>query len=291
VAIEAGASVALFPRFSRSEFWSQISESGATGFLVFVSILEMLWAAEPSPADARHGARFAIVGHVPAGLGGKFEQRFGVELFDIYGLTEADPISLPRTGEEIPAGSCGKVNPDFDLRIWTADASEAPAGELGEIVVRPHLDGVMMRGYADEAGPGGAGWEGGWFRTGDIGRLDEDGFLYFAERKGDLIRVRGENVSPHEVELVLFEHPAILDVGVLGIDSALGEHEVKAFVVTRGGVLPDGLETWCEERMAKFMVPRHVVVVEELPRTDTGKVRRELLRKSQIDLDPGASIG
>lgn len=288
LALRSGASVALFQSFSLSRFWDQIRDSGATIFGGFVSILEMLYAQEPDPRDREHRLRFGIAGHIPAALRSNFQNRFGVPMLDAYGMSEAEPLSIPRLDRPVPDGSCGRANPDFRVEIQDEEGRTCPAGEEGEIVFRPLSDHVMMSGYLDEPERFRAAWRNGWFLTGDLGTMDSDGNIFFRDRKSEFIRVRGENVSPQEVESVLMGHPGIAEVAVVGVASELGEHEILAIVVPRADLCAADLQEWCASRMAKFMVPRHIRMVAELPRTPTSKVQRSELHKL-LETSPSAS--
>ncbi|WGX99166.1 class I adenylate-forming enzyme family protein [Nocardioides sp. L-11A] len=278
LALQAGASVALFEGFSASRFWQQIHDSGATVFGGFVSVLEMLNARPPGDLDRAHRLRLGVAGHVPRALRRTFEERFGVPLLDAYGMSEAEPLTMPRVELDLPDGSCGPANPDFEIQIHDAHGILCPPGVEGQIVFRPRREHVMMLGYLDDPERTAAAWRDGWFLTGDLGTLDERGWLSFRDRMAEFIRVRGENVSPQEVESVLMEHPGVAEVGVVGVASELGEHDVKAVIVPRPGTSLAGLTDWCSTRMAPFMVPRWVQVVDVLPRTPTSKVRRPELR-------------
>jgi crotonobetaine/carnitine-CoA ligase len=286
LALRSGASVALFPGFSLSRFWGQVRESGATVFGGFVSILEMLYAQEPGQRDRDHRLRFGIAGHIPAALRNSFQERFGVTMLDTYGMSEAEPLTIPRLGRHIPDGSCGPANPDFRIEIQDGEGRACPTGEEGEIVFRPLCDHVMMSGYLDEPERSRAAWRNRWFLTGDLGTMDSEGNVFFRDRKSEFIRVKGENVSPQEVESVLMGHPDIAEVAVVGVPSELGEHEILAIVVPRGALSGPDVQEWCSSRMAKFMIPRHIRVVAELPRTPTSKVQRSELRRLLEDSAP-----
>lgn len=281
LALRAGASVALFKGFSLTQFWDQIRDCQATVFGGFVSVLQMLYAQEPRATDQDHQLRMGIAGHIPAALRDRFEQRFGVPMFDAYGMSEAEPLTIPPLNRTLPPGSCGPANPDFEIQIHDEDGKQCPPGAEGQIVFRPLRDHVMMTGYLDDPQRTDDSWRDGWFETGDLGVVDADDFLYYRDRMSDFIRVRGENVSPEEVESILMEHPAVAEVGVVGIRAEIGEDDVKAVIVVRPGTSVGDLHQWCAARMAKFMIPRKFEFVETLPRTPTSKVQRSALRELQ----------
>ena len=131
---------------------------------------------------------------------------------------------------------------------------------------------------------------GGWLYTGDLGRVDADGFLYYVDRKKDIIRRRGENISSQEVEDVIKRHPDVLDCAVLAVPSELGEDEVKAYLTPRPGatVKPEDVIYWCAEHLAYFKVPRYLEIRDELPRTPSLRVRKDVLRQESNDLTAGS---
>jgi crotonobetaine/carnitine-CoA ligase len=279
-AIVAGGSVALYPTFSRSRFWEQVRESGATLFIGFANIAQLLCALPPRGDDAATTLRAGVTGAMPAALSVEFETRFGVRLHDVYGMTEGEPMALPRPGEETPPGSCGRPRPDLELAIHGEDGAPLGPGEVGEIVVRPLLANAITAGYEDDPEATAAATAGGWFHTGDLGRRDADGFVFFADRLKHSIRRRGENISSWELESLIAAAPGVAEVCAVGVPSPLGEEDVKVTVVPAAGadLEPARLWEWCRERMAAFMVPRYIELAATLPRADTGKVMKEELR-------------
>ncbi len=279
-AVIGGGSIALYPTFSRSGFWEQVAESGATLFIGFANVARLLYLQPPRPEDAASTLRAGVTGAMPAQLSRDFEARFGVRLHDVYGMTEIEPMILPPPGEATPAGSCGRPNPDLEVAVLGEDGVPAGAGESGEICCRPRRPDVLTGGYEGDPEATGAAMRGGWFHSGDLGRVDADGFFYFVDRLKHSIRRCGENVSSWELESIVEGHEAVEEACALGVPSPLGEEEVKLVVVPAGGgpLDPAELRTWCEGRMAAFMVPRYVEVRPALPRAETGKVMKEELR-------------
>jgi crotonobetaine/carnitine-CoA ligase len=203
-----------------------------------------------------------------------------LRVHDVYGMTEAEPILLPDPATPSPPGSCGRPNPDLDVAVLSRDGRPAAAGEVGEIACRPRVRHVLMNEYEGDPEATAHATAGGWFHSGDLGRVDEAGFFYFLDRVRHSIRRRGENISSWELEALVSEHPAVAEVCALGVPSPLGEEDVKVVVVPAPGesVDPAELRSWCEDRMAAFMVPSYVEVAAELPRAPTGKVLKEELR-------------
>lgn len=273
----AGGQVALYPTFSRSRFWSQVHARHATIFIGFSNVLELLWTLPRRREDAQTTLRAGIMGGVPRTLHRAFERRFAVDLKDVYGMTEGEPMVLPAPGEPPPVGSAGRPTPDFEVAILRDDDSIAAPGEPGEIAVRPRFPGVMFAGYEHDAPATLATLRSLWFHTGDLGRIDSEGFVYFIDRKKHAIRRRGENISSFELESIVLRHPDVDQCTAVGVIAPMGEEDVKLIVTVVAGrrLEPAPLHAWCRERMAAFMIPRFIEVVDELPRTPTGKVLKQ----------------
>jgi long-chain acyl-CoA synthetase len=207
-----------------------------------------------------------------------FEKQFGGRLLEGYGLTEAAPVvSAHRFSGERRLGSVGQPVPGVEVRIVDDDDRPLPPDEVGEVCVRG--ENVML-GYYRMPEETARVLRGGWLHTGDLGRLDPDGYLYIVERKKDLIIRGGFNIYPREVEEVLYAHPAVAEAAVVGRpDPRMGE-QVTAFVVLRPGVEISGeaLIGFCQQRLARFKCPTEVRFVAALPKSPVGKVLRKALR-------------
>jgi len=197
-----------------------------------------------------------------------------------YGLSEAFPLAYAGVGDDNPPGASGRPNPDFDVAIFDEEDREVPPGAVGEIVCRPRRRHVMFEGYdAREAETLGQ-LRNLWFHTGDLGRIDEDGNLSYADRKKDAMRRRGENISSFEVEQALLRHPSVAEVAAIGVPSELGEDDVMVCLVLRPGAEFDiaPFMDFCCERLPYFAVPRYVEVLDELPKNAVGRVLKHELR-------------
>ncbi len=177
--------------------------------------------------------------------------------------------------------SIGKPLPDVEFRVVDDDGKPLPAGEVGEIVIRTAR---IMKGYASESGAAMSQLEGGWLRTRDMGWVDEDGYIYLAGRKDDMIIRGGENIAPAEIEAVLQSHPEVEEVAVFGVPSEEWGQVVAAAVVPKrtGALSAEDLVTFCKERLASFKKPEKIVFLPELPRNPLGKVLKKDL-KQQIE--------
>ncbi|MFJ3712035.1 class I adenylate-forming enzyme family protein [Streptomyces sp. NPDC090053] len=247
----------------------------------------MALAADPA-ATPDHFASFAVISSggapLPPALVEKFRARFGPYLRNGYGLTECTaPCASVPPEKEAPVDpvsgtlSVGVPGPDTVVRIVDAQGGEAPFGEQGEIVVRGPQ---VVPGYWGRPEATAEAFPDGELRTGDIGFMDRDGWLYVVDRKKDMINASGFKVWPREVEDVLYTHPAVREAAVVGVPDAYRGESVKAYVSLRPGatVAPEDLGAYCEERLAAYKYPREVEILPELPKTTSGKILRRELR-------------
>jgi long-chain acyl-CoA synthetase len=219
---------------------------------------------------------------LPVEVQQKFEALTGGKLVEGYGLTETSPVTHtnPLFGTR-KVGSIGVPIPDTDAKIVDLETGtrDLPIGEIGEVVIRGPQ---VMKGYWNKPEETANALRDGWLYTGDIGKMDEDGFFYIVDRKKDMIIAGGFNVYPREVEEVLFEHPKIKEAAVIGVPDAYRGETVKAFVVPQDGatVTPEEITAFCRERLAAYKVPRLIEFRESLPKTGVGKYLRRALRES-----------
>lgn len=285
-ALVAGAQLAVEPRFSASGFWDSVSRHEVTSFNLIGAMLGILAGQAPRPEERSHHVRVACVAPVPAELHQPCEERFGIRLLDGYGLTETtpgitiNPYATPR------AGSCGTAAPYVELRIADETGSPRPPGEYGEIQARALEPYVFMSGYYKDPDATAEAFRDGWFRTGDRGWLDDDGYVFFVDRLKDVIRRRGENISAVEIERTVLEHVGVREAAAVGVPSDIpgGEEDVALYVIPAAAPWPDPAELirHCADRLPTFMVPRYVCVREELPRTETQRVRKAALRDERL---------
>ena len=291
--LAAGATLVVAERFSASRFWEQVREAEAT-VVNFIGMMMPVLAKQPeSPLDRSNTVRlfYGSPAFAPEFLQG-FQERFGTDIIVGFGMTETCYGSIEKIGDRRRANSSGQPrrHPDDgfvnQIRIVDDDGKPVETGQPGEITIK---NPALMPGYWRNEEQTGLALREGWLHTGDLGWLDEDGFLYFVDRKKDVIRRRGENISSQEVEDVIKRHPTVLDCAVIAVPSELGEDEVKAYVTPRPPAVVDAetIVRWCAENLAYFKVPRYVEVREELPRTPSLRVRKDLLRQEREDLVAG----
>ena len=204
----------------------------------------------------------------------------GISFMNCYGQTEMTPLGATIAGKELEQrpDSVGRAMLPVELKILGTDDEELPRGEVGEIVARgPN----MMHGHFKEPEKTAAVQRGGWHHTGDLGRMDEEGYLYFVDRIKDMIKTGGENVASADVEARLIAHPKILDAAVIGLPDEVWGEAITAVLAAVPGetVEEEEIIRWCKEHMARYKVPKRVVIMDELPRNPSGKVLKKDLRR------------
>jgi crotonobetaine/carnitine-CoA ligase len=274
--------------FSVSNYWRIARETGATIIDPIGTMMSALLTVPVSDADRAHKVRVGIgiaSGQVRSTFRDQFEARFGVPLLEVYAMTEVGVLLCSERLDDKDTGSCGSTRGWADIRIVDEHDMPVANGENGQILLRPTEPNCCMIEYINKPTETLNAWRSLWYHTGDIGYLDEAGYLHFVGRQAHWVRVRGENVSAFEVEKVLTEHPQVTDCGVVGVPAELGEEDIKAFIqIADGSALdPAELVTWCRERIAYFKVPRYIEFVESFPRTITKQeIARHELRKLGI---------
>ena len=277
-----GAEYVLGTRFSASRFWQEVTECNATVAHTIFTLPNMLMAQSPGPHDRAHRLRAMYnANHDP-----EFERRFGVRLFEAYGMTEVGLPIYTRYPHRKP-GSCGRIHEDWEARIVDERGLDVPIGTPGQIVLRPKLPGIMMKGYVNKSEETARVTQDLWFQTGDWGKQDQDGYFYFTNRHKDRIRRRGENVSPMEVENIILGHPEIADCAALAFPAREGEDDIRVVLVTQPDTTPTPTEImdWLRGRMPYFMMPRYIEFVPVLPRNPAGKVEKYKLIEAGLPPD------
>ena len=283
-----GGRAAIYPRFSLSNFWPEIERTKATRASLMGAMLPLIAQAEDTEVSRRcHGQ---LIGMTSAPLTDELVEiltrRFGVRRFNgtAFGLTECSLLTTVPAGVRQPHAAVGMRHDVFDVRIFDDEDRELPPGEAGEIVCRPLKPHVMFEGYWRKPAETFELWRNGWFHTGDMGRFDEQGFMYFVDRKKDYLRRRGENISTHEMDNAFRTHPAIEDVAVHAVRSELSEDDVKATVVLREGVslTEEELCRWAIKNLPYFAVPRYYEFRTEIPRSVLGRVLKYELRDQGV---------
>jgi crotonobetaine/carnitine-CoA ligase len=299
-ALSTGARLILREHFSLRSFWADINGYGCTHAITLGSAVPLLLDQRGDDAVNRGSLTYVWASPAMPGPYAEFERRFGVLVAVPFGSTETGIVTLPGLGDATaPPGNSGRQCDQFDLGIVDENEQLGPPGTVGEIVVRPRFGWTTLLGYLNREAVTLETTRNLWYHTGDYGRMDARGYLFFVDRKQDFIRVKGENVSSSEVEQVLVLNPGVADCTVVAVPSVLGEDEIMACVVlsasaTSGHAAFDhaafdhaafdhaAFYAWAADQLPYFMVPRYVQVVDDLPRGHSGKVEKYKLRAAGV---------
>jgi carnitine-CoA ligase len=287
--LAAGAGLILLPRFSGSSFIEWARRYGATEFNAIGAMLEILMRQPERENDADNPLRLCYTGPSPPKKRQlEIERRFGLEIVCGYALSESPYGLIWRRGTR-PFGTLGspRQHPtmgEINHARVLHDGVPVPPGEIGELELK---NPAVMLGYYEMPDETQKVLSNGWLRTGDLVRVNDDDTFTFVGRKKELIRRRGENLSPLEVEMVLEEHPAVQEAAVVGVPSELSDEDVKAFVVLAWGkgVPLEELREFAAGRLAPFKVPRYFETVAELPHTPTGRIAKHELSRDRTDAE------
>lgn len=277
----AGGRVTIAGRFDTTSFFDWVERVRPTYFSGVPTVFAKLADMDTDPAPDTSSLRFAVCGAAPASaeLLGRFEERFGVPIIEGYGLSEGTCASTvnPLRGQRKP-GTVGTPLPGQSVQIVAAGGNVARRGEAGEV----HVHGPnVMRGYLNRPEETTATVVGGWLRTGDVGYLDEDGYLVLVDRAKDMLIRGGENVYPKEIENVVHQVPGVLEAAVIGRPHPLlGEEPVLFVSACSGAVLhEEAILEHLSGRVSKFKIPAEIRILHSIPKNPVGKIDKPALRK------------
>jgi acyl-CoA synthetase (AMP-forming)/AMP-acid ligase II len=291
--LTSGASLILLKHFSASKLLEQARHYQASKVVLVQAVTPWVWDRPRREDDGDNPIKTLIAGNVPAAIYHEFEKRFQLKIQTIYSLTEAVcGIMGPREGTRPrkPGGiGVPMEHPDpsikNEVKIIDQDGKEVPPGKQGEIVIR---NPATMTGYFKDPERTAETKKNGWIYTGDIGYQDEEGYFFFVGRKKEVIRRRGELISPSEIESVLNSHPSVQESAVIGIPSGFGsgEEEVKAYVLLKPGqnTTPEDILLWCKGKLAEFKIPRFLEFRTEFPKSAIGRIQKNVLKTQNQDL-------
>jgi crotonobetaine/carnitine-CoA ligase len=275
---------ALDRRFSGTRFWKRARQTGATLIDPVGTMVSLLCELPATAGDRDHQVRagVGVTGQVPAHVPSTFSRRFGVSLVNLYSLSEAGGvlITYSKPGGARPEAH-GEPGRWADFRVVDRFDQDCEADTVGEIVLRPRVPYTFMLRYHNDAERTLECWSNLWLHTGDLGKVDADGFLHFVGRAAHWLRCRGENVSAYEVEATVLGCAGVAEAAVAGVPAPLGEDDVKVFVVRRpdATVSEQEIVDHCARRLARFKVPRYVEFVSSFPRSAAKQeVERHKLR-------------
>lgn len=283
-AIWAGASVALMHTFSASGFLPQAARHGATCASLFAAPLRMI-LARGAATDGLRLRHCWFAQNISDGQYATVVDWFGCRPRQLYGMTETIPAVLTDAAGDPRPDSMGFVTEGCEVEIHDTDGRVMPAGSVGEVVVRGTPGITLFTEYLADPDVTSGSFRGDWFRTGDRAARDTDGRFFFDGRRSDVLKVAGENVSTVEVEAVLAAHPAVLEASVVGAPDAVRDEVPVAFVVAADLDSPptvDDLFDWCQSRLGKAKQPRDITLLDELPRTSVGKIRKFMLKEEVL---------
>ena len=289
-AMIAGARIQFDTRYSSTRFWGSVIECGATLLNTVSAINYFIWNTDSTGLDRAHKVTRIMAMPAPKDLYWDFQERFGIRFIEGYGLTETGMVTYHPPGAAGRPGSCGIATPGFEVTVVEPGTDRPlPPGNQGEIVVDMKMPNIVMRAYVGMPEKTAEDFRNLKLHTGDLGELDEEGYLYFRDRLKDYIRRRGENVSSVEVERTVMSHPDVLEAAAIGVqahEGASAEDEIMVCVVTRSHRLtPRELANFLEPKMPVFAIPRYIRFMDHLPKTPTERVRKVELREQGVTPD------
>lgn len=285
--IAVGGCLTVLDRFHPSSWWKSVSESGATCLHYLGVMPSMLMGAPESPADRDHSVRFGFGAGVDPKLHARFEARFGFPLVEAWAMTETGAgavICANQLPRRVGESCLGKPGDELDVLIVDSDRAESQNGP-GELLVRRKGDEPQrgfFSGYFKNRQATEEAWADGWFHTGDIVRREDDGSMFFVDRKKNVIRRSGENIAAVEVESALMRHPAVKAAAVAAVADPVRGDEVFACLKVEGDAGPElagEIVGWCLEQLAYYKAPGYVAFVDALPLTSTQKIQRRELKE------------
>jgi len=287
-----GSCIVPLDRFHPSTWWESIQECDATIMHYLGVMPAMLMNMEPGPHDRAHNMRFGFGAGLSGELHSAFEERFNISLIEAWAMTETGcSVAVIASEEPRKVGTAcfGKPADYIDYRLVDDEGKDVAQGDPGELLVRRSGDNPrqgFFSGYLKDSNTTAKAWADDYFHTGDLVYLDDDGLMHFVDRKKNVIRRSGENISAVEVEEVALEHPDVQAIGVTAVPDAIRGDEVFACVVTDNDitVLSQELITHCLHRLAYYKAPAYIAQVDALPLTTTEKIQRVSLKELAAEL-------
>lgn len=285
VAIACRGYNVIFESFSISEFWERADTYNCSGTCLVNEMGHWLYNQPEQADDADNPLTWALIFGGPKEEREAFESRFGIEYLTLYGMTEIGGAVWSKSPSKTDAKPLSDGRPvTHEVKIVDEHDRELGPGEVGEVLARPCLDNIILKEYVDRPKRTVEAFQNCWFHTGDMGRLDEDGFFYYEGREGDFIRRKGENISHAEIETVINSLGGVFESAVIGVpDDQVGE-EIKLHVITtEDSISVEDVVGYCAEELPGFQMPRYVELLEEFPRTHTERVQKHALSERGED--------
>ncbi|HDN74432.1 MAG TPA: hypothetical protein ENG16_05385, partial [Archaeoglobus sp.] len=279
----AGGIITLRSLFSASKFWEDVDTYNCTHFNLLGSLANILYSLPPSDYEKDNPAKYVIIGGMPVEIWRKFEERFGVEVLEGYSTTE-DPLPcLNPPGKYKKIGSFGvPIFPDLghEAKVVDEKGNALKPGKIGELVRK---NPAQMIGYYKAPEKTAEVRKNGWLFSGDFVKMDDEGYLYFVDRKKFVVRRSGENIASWEIEDVIKSHPKVADAAVVPVPDPMRGEEIKAFILPRYGteLKPEEIIEYMAGKVAYFKVPRYIEIVDKFPYTPTGRVKKWQLKEME----------
>jgi crotonobetaine/carnitine-CoA ligase len=284
-ALTTGATVVIVPRFSSSAFGRQLAELDITYCSINATNVKLLLNTPPTPFDGTHRCRRMLLGlSLENELRREFEDRFATRLCGTYGFTEIGVVTAESPSGVARPGSAGRILRGYVASIVDDDGGEVARGATGELLLASTQRHGLAQGYLHDDEKTREAFRDGWFHTGDVGYIDDDGYFWFVERKKDIIKRAGFNVAPAEVERVIRELPGVLEVAVVGVPDRFREEAVVAYIVAERSAMlaEDDVLAACRAKLASYKVPQLVQFIDEMPVNFLGKIERRRLRERAL---------
>lgn len=286
-ALLADARFALAETFRAETFWCDIRRYRATEFVSMGGVMALVEKQPPRPGDTDHPLKKVFLVPLPPDFQQRLEQRFNIRCMEGFGQTEVGSVAY-RSWDMPRLGSAGKADPGYDVKVVDENDNEVPPNTPGEIVVRPHHPHTVLLEYYKMPEKTAPRLRNCWWHTGDLGRMDEEGFLYFIRRKEECIRFRGFLVSSTEIEKVVDSHPKVLECAAAGVPDAEGQEEdVMVWVQLKPGetLPPAELLAYCEKDLPYYMVPCYVRRMDGFSKTPTMRIIKSVLQQEGVTPD------
>ncbi|AFZ33838.1 Long-chain-fatty-acid--CoA ligase [Stanieria cyanosphaera PCC 7437] len=276
--LNVGAAIVLQRRFKPEQVLDAILKEKITMFFGVPTVFIKLLNLNPSVlANVRYF--FSAAAPMPVEIAQKWQEQYGIVIHEGYGLTETSPCACYNHNSNYKFGSIGTPIDDVEMKIVDTEGREVSPGEIGEIAIK---GSNVMLGYWNRPLETAKVLKNGWFHSGDIGSMDQDGYFYIVDRLKDMINVSGFKVYPAEVENVLYQHPAVAEAAVYGIPDPFKGETVNANIVLKYGITETEMAAFCAERIATYKVPKCFKFVNSIPKNPTGKILKRMLREEQI---------
>jgi crotonobetaine/carnitine-CoA ligase len=290
-----GSTVLLDKKFSIKAFWDRAQSYRFTTFTYVGTVLSLL-CKKTDKALLHSSIKQCVGGGAPKLIWEEVTRRFGIKVMELYGMTELGGFTTANSKDKWKFNTAGRPRDCMDVRIFDENDRECAVEERGEIVVRPKSPHVIFDGYFNQPDKTLESIRNLWFHTGDRGYFDREGFLHYEGRIKEIIRRKGENISPFELETIIQQHTSIEEATVVGIPDDIAEEEIKLCIVLKeGDNLPlNDFCSWLEDKLPHFMMPRYIEFFTELPKTATQKVEKNKLKSLSskiIDINQAAIDG